>query len=229
MSTRVTTLTLGGLDQLSAHARRCVFWEMDPAAVRDAGGFYDPEFEKEAWLSMVMLQWGSCAQVATLDDKPAGSAFYAPPNMVPRAHLFPTSPVSADAILLTTVRIEPLAEDSDLGAGLIRAVISDLIRRNVRAIEAFGYRSAGEEESDVPGATAARDCSPAECMIEAGFLEDMGFEVVAPHHRFPRLRLELDRDHEWKIGVEAALDRLLEEAALTVAGISDRTPVGAAR
>lgn len=70
---------------------------------------------------------------------------------------------------------------------------------------------------------------PAECMIEAGFLEDMGFEVVAPHHRFPRLRLELDRDHEWKIGVEAALDRLLEEAALTVAGISDRTPVGAAR
>ena len=32
--------------------------------------------------------------------------------------------------------IEPLAEDSDLGAGLIRAVISDLVRRNVRAIEA---------------------------------------------------------------------------------------------
>ena len=25
----------------------------------------DPEFEKEAWLSMVMLEWGSCGQVAT--------------------------------------------------------------------------------------------------------------------------------------------------------------------
>jgi hypothetical protein len=43
------------------------------------------------------------------------------------------------------------------------------------------------------------------------------------------LRLELDRDHEWKVGVEAALDRLLEEAALTVAGMSGRTPVGATR
>lgn len=55
-------------------------------------------------------------------------------------------------------------------------------------------------------------------MIDAGFLEDTGFEVVAPHHRYPRLRLELDRDHEWKVEVEAALDRLLEAAALTVAG-----------
>lgn len=95
MSTSVTSLTLDGLDKLSSHARRCVFWETDPAAVRAAretGNFYDPEFEKEAWLSMVMLQWGSCGQVAMVDDKPAGCALYAPPSMVPRADLFPTSP-----------------------------------------------------------------------------------------------------------------------------------------
>ena len=49
-----------------------------------------------------------------------------------------------------------------------------------------------------------------ECMISAEFLEDFGFEVVAPHHRFPRLRLELDRDHGWKADVEEALERLLK-------------------
>ena len=74
MSTRITSLTLDSLDQLSAHARRCVFWEIDPVAMRNSREFCDPEFEKEAWLSMVMLEWGSCGQVAMVDDKPAGCA-----------------------------------------------------------------------------------------------------------------------------------------------------------
>ena len=230
MSTRVTSLTLSGIDQLPAHARRCVFWEMDPPASGNTRDFYDPEFEKEAWLSMVLLEWGSCAQVATVDDKPAGCAHYAPPNMVPRARLFPTAPVSADAILLTSMRIEPHADGLGLGSELIRAVVDDLVRRNVRALEAFGIRAGADATrlSDVPSATAALDCSPAECMIPADFLEDMGFEVVAPHPRFPRLRLELDRDHGWKEEVEAALDRLVEAASFTIAELEgSRAPVGA--
>ncbi|GAB2634648.1 GNAT family N-acetyltransferase [Prescottella soli] len=226
MSTSVTSLTLDGLDKLSSHARRCVFWEMDPAAVRTSRDFYDPEFEKEAWLSMVMLEWGSCGQVALVDDKPAGCALYAPPSMVPRADLFPTSPVSADAVLLTTMRLEPIGDEYGLGATLIQAAVADLVRRGVRALEAFGIRAdADRAVSGVPSATAARECSPQECMISADFLEDVGFEVVAPHHRFPRLRLELDRDHLWKADVEAALDRLLESAALSMVDIGERSPV----
>ncbi|RVW02575.1 GNAT family N-acetyltransferase [Rhodococcus spongiicola] len=228
MSTSITSLTLEGLDKLSSHARRCVFWEMDPA-VRTSPEFrdlHDPEFEKEAWLSMVMLEWGSCGQVALVDDKPAGCALYAPPSMVPRADLFPTSPVSADAILLTTMRLEPIGEEHGLGATLIQAAVGDLIRRGVRALEAFGIRGV-DASSDVPAATAALECSPQECMINADFLEDIGFEVVAPHHRFPRLRLELDRDHLWKADVEAALDRLLEVASLSVVDIGEKSAVGA--
>jgi hypothetical protein len=38
--------------------------------------------------------------------------------------------------------------------------------------------------------------------------------VVAPHPYFPRLRLELDKGLGWKAEVEAALERLLESAAL---------------
>lgn len=92
MSTSVTALTLGGVDQLPAHARRCVFWEMDPAVAEDSREFSDPVFEKEAWLSTVMLEWGSCGQLANIDGNVAGCALYSPPSVVPRAALFPTSP-----------------------------------------------------------------------------------------------------------------------------------------
>lgn len=228
MSTHVTSLTLDGLDNLSAHARRCVFWEMDPAAVHSSRGFCDQEFEKEAWLSTVMLEWGSCGQVAVMDGKPVGSALYAPPRAVPRSQLFPTSPVSADAVLLTSVRLEPAGEEQNLGSTLIQAVVADLVNRGVRALEAFGIRGFSDySPTDVASATAARECSPEECMISADFLEDFGFEVVAPHHRFPRLRLELNRDHGWKEDVEAALVRLMETSTLTMLDIGERTPVGA--
>ena len=35
-----------------------------------------------------------------------------------------------------------------------------------------------------------------------------GFEDVAPHHRYPRLRFELGRDIGWKAEVESALEKL---------------------
>ncbi|WP_433197072.1 GNAT family N-acetyltransferase [Nocardia sp. CA-107356] len=236
MSTSVTALTLGGLDKLPAHARRCVFWEIDPALAATSREFSDPVFEKEAWLSTVMLEWGSCGQVANVDGKVAGCALYSPPSAVPRAALFPTSPVSPDAVLLTTLRAEFPHQDADIAQRLMTAVVADLVRRGVRALEAFGIRTEppatamsdrslgsmrlmeriGSPVRDAASAGSATECSPETCMIEADFLEDVGFEVVAPHHRFPRLRLELNSDHGWKEDVERALDQLLAAASLTV-------------
>jgi hypothetical protein len=233
VSTSVTALTLDGLGKLPSHARRCVFWELDPAVAFTSKEFTDPVFEKEAWLSTVMLEWGSCGQVALVDGNPAGCALYSPPSAVPRASLFPTSPVSADAVLLTTLRLErdDLVHDDGLAGHLVQAVVADLVRRGVRALESFGIRKTEEElavsATDVPTATAALECSPASCMIAADFLEGVGFEVVAPHYRFPRLRLELDRDHGWKADVEYALEQLLSAAALTVADLGSRSTVGA--
>ena len=121
VSARITPLRLEAFEQLPKHARRCVFWEVDPATLQRGDHLADPEFEKEAWLSMVMLEWGSCGQLAVPcepgeadftasapsgDDPCLGYAFYAPPRAVPRANLFPTGPVSADAVLLTTVGVD---------------------------------------------------------------------------------------------------------------------------
>lgn len=236
MSTSVSALTLDGLDKLPSHARRCVFWELDPAVAVTSREFTDPVFEKEAWLSTVMLEWGSCGQIAMVDGYPSGCALYSPPSAVPRAGLFPTSPVSADAILLTTLRLErgpgreDVADDDGLANSLVQAVVADLVRRGVRALESFGITKSETDATAAgdarPSATAARECSPASCMIPADFLEEVGFEVVAPHYRFPRLRLELDRDHGWKADVEYALEQLLSAASLSVADLGSRSAVG---
>ena len=65
VSARIMPLRLEAFEQLPKHARRCVFWEVDPATLGNEDHLADPEFEKEAWLSMVMLEWGSCGQIAT--------------------------------------------------------------------------------------------------------------------------------------------------------------------
>jgi hypothetical protein len=229
VSARIAPLRLEAFDQLPKHARRCVFWEVDPATLGQQDQLADPEFEKEAWLSMVMLEWGSCAQVATAapaDDGGEaaclGYAFYAPPRTVPRAHRFPTAPVSADAVLLTSVRVEPGPEADDLPRSLIAHVVDELVRRGVRALEAFGRTEAvaelaGSPTTDrelLPVLEVLGDCSTEQCVIDAEFLLGADFVVVAPHPYFPRLRLELDKGLGWKAEVEAALERLLESASL---------------
>lgn len=238
MSARIAPLRLEGFEQLPKHARRCVFWEVDPATLGNDDHLADPEFEKEAWLSMVMLEWGSCCQVATAapvecdpgGPEPAcsGYVFYAPPRTVPRAHRFPTAPVSADAVLLTSMGVEPGHLAEDLPHSLIARVVDELVRRGVRALEAFGRTPATAELVDPaavppdvqPMLEAMGDCSIERCVLDADFLTDIGFVVVAAHRYFPRLRLELDKGLGWKAEVEGALERLLADAQL-------ERPVGA--
>ena len=229
MSVRIRPLRLEGFEQLPKHARQCVFWEVDPQTLPAGHQLADPEFEKEAWLSMVMLEWGSCGQVAAEqidesddDDDPClGFVLYAPPRAVPRAQRFPTGPVSADAVLLTSMGVE--SDDAEgVKVLLIGQVVNELVRRGVRALEAFGRtpeaseRLAGDPADPELAAAveALGECSFERCMIDSGFLLSAGFTVVAPHPYFPRLRLELDKGLGWKAEVEAALERLLERAQL---------------
>jgi hypothetical protein len=243
VSARITPLRLEAFEQLPKHARRCVFWEVDPSTLQGEDHLADPEFEKEAWLSMVMLEWGSCGQMAVAcesdqtdfiaspsggDEPCLGFAFYAPPRAVPRAALLPTGPVSADAVLLTAVGVESEDDGDGLTRALMAAVVGDLVRRGVRALEAFGRTAETTELIDPqlvsPDLRSAietlGDCSVEQCIIDADFLGDVGFQIVAPHRYFPRMRLELEQGLGWKADVEAALERLLVSAQL-------QQPVGA--
>lgn len=193
MGRRVVSLTLDTLEDLPSTCRRCVFWELDPVARTRAEEAGDTAFEKEAWLSGTLLEWGSCGKLVYVDEVPAGFVTYAPPSFVPRSVAFPTSPVGADAVLLMTAHVTPEFRGGGLGRVLLQSVAKDLTRRGVRAIEAFGD-TAGEL---------------GHCVLPAAHLRAVGFKTVRPHHRWPRLRLELKSVATWREDVEVALERLL--------------------
>lgn len=233
VASRITPLRLEAFEQLPKHARRCVYWEVDPSTLAADDHLSDPEFDKEAWLSMVMLEWGSCGQMAVNcrdnegeDGSCLGYAFYAPPRAVPRARLFPTGPVSADAVLLTSLGVESGHDADGLSAQLIVSVVGDLVRRGVRALEAFGRTTETTELLDPrvvppelqPVLRVLGDCSVEQCVLDADLLCDAGFAVVAHHRYFPRLRFELEQGLSWKADVKAALERLLESAQLQPVG-----------
>ncbi len=201
MSRRVVGVTLDNLDHLPRKCRRCVFWELAPHVREQAEEFGETEFEKEAWISNVLLDWGSCGRVLYIDNVPAGYALYAPPAVVPRAAAFPSGPISADAVLLTALRVISDFEHGGLGRVLVQNVAKDLTRRGVRAIEAFG-----DLHEDAGG-----------CVIPAGFLQQVGFKTVQQHPKWPRLRLELRTAISWKEDVEAALERLLGTVSVRTA------------
>ena len=201
MSRRLAPLTLDNLSDLPEPCRRCVVWELDPVAARRAKEAGDTAFEKEAWVSATLLEWGSCGRIAYVDDQPAGFVTYAPPVFVPRSVTFPTSPVSGDAVLLMTARVLPAHAGGGLARMLIQATAKDLTRRGVRAIEAFGLVAGG-------GMTDVSDPGPS-CLIPADMLTAVGFKTVRQHHRYPRLRLELKTALSWREDVELALERIL--------------------
>jgi GNAT superfamily N-acetyltransferase len=194
MSRRLASVTLDNLDDLPRRCRRCVFWELDPVGRARAEESGDTEFEKEAWVSATLLEWGSCGKLVYVDGVPAGYVLFAPPAYVPRSVAFPTSPVSADAVLLMTGHVLPEFTGMGLGRMLVQGVAKDLIRRGVKAVEAFG-----DKQWESPN-----------CVLPADYLLSVGFKTVRPHPRYPRLRLELKTVVSWREDVEVALERLLQ-------------------
>ena len=200
MSRRLVNITLDNLSDLPTKCRNCVYWELDPVAAERAATAGDGALEKEAWVSDTLLEWGCCGQLVYVDGLAAGYVLYAPPAYVPRGAAFPTSPVSADAVLLMTARLRPEFAGAGLGRMLLQGVARDVVRRGIRAIEAFGRTAAD-----------AADPGPADhgCLLPADYLLAVGFKTVRPHPRTPRLRLDVKTTVTWKEDVEYALDRLL--------------------
>lgn len=207
MSRHVVGITLDNLEDLPRHCRRCVYWEMAPHLKGTAEEFGETELEKEAWVSSLLLEWGSCGRVAYSDDLPVGFLLYAPPSAVPRAAAFPTSPPSPDAVLLTAFHVLPEFRGGGLGRLLVQAAVRDLTRRGVKAVESFGDADPGAAERDTH-----------DCVAPSAFLASVGFKTVRPHRRWPLLRLELRSGMSWKEDVESALEDLLGQVTVSAGG-----------
>ena len=170
----------------------CLFWEQDPVR-RSRNG--DAPHAKREWVEQVRADWGTCGQVVLVDDRPVGYLVYAPEAFVPGAAAFPTAPVSPDAVLLTTAYVDPAYAGGGLGRMLVQRMARDLVKRDVRAVEAF--------------AAAEGAAEPTPCRLPVGFLDAVGFTTQRAHGTTPRMRMELRNAVTWKTPVEAALERLV--------------------
>jgi len=204
MTLGLVPLSMSTIGLIPEPCRSCVFWELEADSAEIAAREGHTAFEKEVWLSGVMLTWGSAGLVVTVDDEPAGYALFAPPTTVPGAASFPSGPVSPDAVLLTTIRIAARYTGRGVGGFLLNGVVTALTRRGVRAIEVFG------REDRVRGVGKATAPSRKHCTIPAGFARAVGFTEVKADRRYPRLRFELAGERGWKAEVEAALQQLVE-------------------
>ncbi len=193
---RLTPDRLTALGEAAVPCRSCVHWELDPVRrgrLADGDHGAAAAAEKDAWLSEVLREWGSCGRVALVDDVPVGYVVYAPQAFVPGAESYPTAPVSPDAVLMTTVHVAPGHTGGGIGRMLVQAMARDLIERGgVRAVEAFG--------SARPGPS---------CTVSADFLAHVGFGTHRAHPTTPRMRMDLRSALTWKDEVEAAIERLV--------------------
>lgn len=195
MSRRIARLTLDTLADLPEEVRTCLLWERDPVRreqIERAGAAAE---EKEAWVSTVLLEWGSCGRVLYVDDNPAGFVLYAPPVYFPGSASYPTAPVSEDAVQLATAQVFEGYGGGGLGRVLMQTMARDLVKRgDVRAVEAFGVQGRPTDG----------------CPLPAEFLQRVGFKTCRPHPRHPRLRLDLKSVLTWREEMEAALTKLLD-------------------
>lgn len=192
MSRRVVRLTVDNFSAVPAPCRTCLRWELDPVR-RNQVAEADALAEKQAWISEVLREWGSCGRVIMVGDQPAGYIMYAPPAYIPGAEGYPTAPISPDAVLLTTAYVVEQHRGGGLGRMLVQGMARDLIGRGgLRAIECF---------ADARGKQRG--------LLPEGFLGSVGFKTQRTHPTTPRMRMDLSSALTWRDEVELALERLL--------------------
>jgi len=216
MGRRIAPLTVDELPDLIECCRQCVFWELTPVDEARAHRAGQCALRKEQWVSHVLLEWGSCGQVAYVDGDAVGHVLYAPPVFFPRIASFPTAPMSPDAVALGSLRVREDYRGGGLARVLIQSMAADLVRRRVRAVEAIATVGTALNAT----ADSAHRDADVECTVPTAMLLAVGFATSRAHARTPRLRLELSSTVTWREdAVAAALERLR----------SLRTPVGALR
>ena len=205
------------MGRIHPQAGRSIFWELDAEAaslVQDSG---DPAFEKEAWLTTTLFNYGCCG--LSLERSTAARAvatvLWCSRDAAPGCAQLPTAPVSEDAEVLTSLFIDPGFAGVGLEAVLLDAAIMQLVDADVPAVEAFGWRQDFFSRADVdellegPVGSVLRSASEIGLMSVA-VLESAGFQVVADHPVLPRLRLELP-PQQGLLSV-AAVEELLDRA-----------------
>jgi GNAT superfamily N-acetyltransferase len=205
-------LTADTISDLAAGAELCTFWQTVPhnGHVRST----DPSEVAAAWVREVTGDWGPPGRVVYVDGRAVGYVLLAPARLVPRLAAFATAPSDPTTLMLLTVRVE----EDQLGHGLrkvlVQAAVKDALRHRVRSIDAIAARPMAVTKDP--------------CVLEAAFLEKVGFRVTRDHPLYPRLRLDLRTVVTIRDGATAAVQRVLAKVS-GVRPVPETHPDGATR
>jgi GNAT superfamily N-acetyltransferase len=194
MTRKLRPLSIDDVGRLPAGCGGCAFWESAGERERRCGAVCDPELQR-AWIRRVTDEWGECGRVAYEDDELLGFIKYAPSEYFPQAQTFAAAPRDPSVPLISCLHISSDARHHGLGTVLLRACLSDLVRRGDRRVEAFGFATPGAVVDDMP-------------MLGVAFLLRNGFTVSRPDPFYPLMRLDLKSLAVWQDNLDAVLESL---------------------
>jgi GNAT superfamily N-acetyltransferase len=200
---RVAELTTETLDDIPGRCRACLFWELGvtrPIDRTDDELAGDAALQKLAWWRSTELETGPPGRVIRIDGEFAAyCAFAEPEAYAPRLALVPR--VSQDALLLATAWVEPPHRGAGIGRLLVQAALKEALRRDRKAVEAYGDRRHREQA----------------CVLPVTWLLHEGFEVAREHPRYPLLRIDVRSIARFAEPIEAALEAALARLQRRVA------------
>ena len=187
---KVRDLVVEDLDHLPGACRGCTFWQSADGTTR-AGSVQD-EAAQDAWWQTIELDWGTPAKGIWLDDRLVAFCVFAPPTMIRRTRSMGLS-VSEDALLLTTIWVDPEARRAGAARQLVQVVVRQAVLHERAAVEAFGRH--GGLETDRPGS----------CLLPGSALSALGFRLFRADAEMGLYRLETARTIRWSDAVTHAL------------------------
>ena len=96
---------------------------------------------KSRWLKNVRNDFGECATIMHINDKPVGYSQFSPPEFLPNLMNYPLFP-NPDAILISCLFIfENKNRRKEFGTVFLNAVAENLENRNIHAIETLARKS----------------------------------------------------------------------------------------
>lgn len=189
---KIIDVTSDGLDALPDRCRHCRFWELGAPRPIDVEERLDDDalVEKCAWWRSVELEFGPSGRAVHVDGEVAAWCLFGPPEVFARMRA-PTPRPSADALFLATMWVERPFRGAGVGPLLLRTVVKEALRRDRRAVEAYGDRRHRE----------------AGCLLPATWLLHEGFVVHREHPRYPLLRLDVQSTARWAEPIEQILEQ----------------------
>lgn len=153
----------------------CIYWEF-PHKFKEKprDETKDNIEEKSQWLKNVRNEFGVCAIIIHINEKPIGYAQYAPPTYLPNTSHYSVLP-SPDAVLISCLFIfDKRYRRQGFGTILLNAVIENLENRNITTIETIAMKNSAKNPS-----------GPVEFYLKNGF------RIYNDDKKFPLMRFDL--------------------------------------